>query len=280
MARDARFWRNVGLAGLLHLAVIVGLLRWSDRVKKPTPVDIVWMEGGPAAALAAPAPSVAAPEPPPEEPPPPEPEVKEPEPTAAPSDLVLPSPTPTATPELTPTATPRAKPSPTPKPKPTPQKKKKSSPTPKPEKKAKTKKVSKKADSPKKEATPKKSAAKEKPKSEKAGAAGSGGRASGPGGAAQAGWYGNMLHDRFFSAWDQPTSVVASGARMSALVRIRILADGRVSSFEIVRSSGNIVVDDSVRAVAKRVTQVDPLPAALGQAGHYDVQINFELNAQ
>ncbi len=273
MSRDARFWRNVGIIGLLHLAVLAVLVRWGDRLKKAAPVNIVWMEGGPAAAIAAsvePAPTPAV-----EDSPPPEPEAKTPEPTPAESNLVLPSPTPSATPEPTPTSTPRPKPSPSPT-----AKKKKSTPTPtpKPKKKNKNKEVSKKAATPKKEATPKESAAKEKPKSEST--SGSGGRATGPGGAAQAGQYGNMLHDRFFSAWEQPTSVVASGARMSALVRVRIQADGRVSSFEIVRSSGNIVVDDSVRAVAKRVTQVDPLPAALGQAGHYDVQINFELNAQ
>ena len=67
---------------------------------------------------------------------------------------------------------------------------------------------------------------------------------------------------------------------MSALVRVRIEKDGRVSDFSIVRSSGNVVVDESVSAVAKRVTQVDPLPAGLGNAGHYDVNINFELNPE
>ena len=74
-----------------------------------------------------------------------------------------------------------------------------------------------------------------------------------------------MLHDRFFSEWEQPTSVVASGVKMSVLVRVRIEKDGRVSDFALVRPSGNVVVDESVAAVAKRVTKVDPLPAGLGQ---------------
>jgi TonB family protein len=64
---------------------------------------------------------------------------------------------------------------------------------------------------------------------------------------------------------------------MSALVRIRIEHDGRISKFTIIRPSGNLVVDESVQAVAKRVTQVEPLPAGLG-AGNYEVNINFELN--
>jgi TonB family protein len=86
-----------------------------------------------------------------------------------------------------------------------------------------------------------------------------------------------MLHGRFYSSWIQPTTSVAVGAKMSALVRIRIEKDGRVSNFTIVRPSGNVVVDESVAAVAKRVTQVDPLPKGLGGA-YYEVNINFELN--
>jgi TonB family protein len=88
-----------------------------------------------------------------------------------------------------------------------------------------------------------------------------------------------MLHDRFYGAWKQPTAVVTTGATMSALVKIRIEEDGRVSKFAIVRSSGNVVVDESVEAVAKRVTRVDPLPAGLGN-GRYEVTINFELRSE
>lgn len=89
-----------------------------------------------------------------------------------------------------------------------------------------------------------------------------------------------MLHDRFHSAWEQPTSVVATGAKMSALVKLRIEKDGRVSRFEIVKPSGNVVVDESVQAVAQRVTHVDPLPKGLGTSGFYEVKINFELNPE
>jgi TonB family protein len=59
---------------------------------------------------------------------------------------------------------------------------------------------------------------------------------------------------------------------------VRIEKDGRVSSFEIIKPSENIVVNESVSAVAKRITQVDPPPAGLGNGDHYDVKINFELN--
>jgi TonB family protein len=94
------------------------------------------------------------------------------------------------------------------------------------------------------------------------------------------GWYGNMLHDRFYSAWIQPTTNIASSAKISTLVKVRIEKDGRVSKFEIIKPSENVVVNESVATVAKRVTQVDPPPAGVGTGDHYDVKINFELNTE
>jgi TonB family protein len=112
----------------------------------------------------------------------------------------------------------------------------------------------------------------------KTGSAAIGGHEGGGGRESEFGWYGNMLHDRFYSAWIQPTTNIASGARISTLVTVRIEKDGRVSSFEIIKPSENVVVNESVGAIAKRVTQVDPPPAGLINGDHYDVQINFELN--
>jgi TonB family protein len=109
---------------------------------------------------------------------------------------------------------------------------------------------------------------------------GANGHAGGAGRASESSWYGSMLHDRFYSEWIQPTTVISSGAKLSALVKIRIEKDGRVSDFEIIKPSGNVVVDESVAATAKRVTQVDPLPDGIGSGGHYDVRINFELNSE
>jgi TonB family protein len=63
-------------------------------------------------------------------------------------------------------------------------------------------------------------------------------------------------------------------------VKLRIEKDGRVSSFEIVRSSGNSELDESVKAITGRVTKVEPLPDGLGKGDHYDVKINFELNSE
>ncbi len=87
-----------------------------------------------------------------------------------------------------------------------------------------------------------------------------------------------MLHDRFYRAWIQPTKNIAPGTKISTLVRVRIEKDGRVSKFEIVKPSGNVAVNESVRVVAKQVTQVDAPPTGLIKGDHYDVRINFELN--
>jgi TonB family protein len=98
--------------------------------------------------------------------------------------------------------------------------------------------------------------------------------------ASEFGWYGNMLHDRFYSAWIQPTTKVPSGEKIPTLVNVRIEKDGRVSKFEIARPSNNATVNESVAAVAKQVSQVDPPPTGLIKGDHYDVKINFELNTE
>jgi hypothetical protein len=47
-----------------------------------------------------------------------------------------------------------------------------------------------------------------------------------------------------------------------------------------VKPSGNVVVDESVAAIAQRVRQVDPLPEGLAKGAYYEVKIDFELNAE
>ena len=104
------------------------------------------------------------------------------------------------------------------------------------------------------------------------------GNGNGNGPVSEFAWYRTMLHDRFYKEWQQPKTILASGAKMSTLVKIRIEKDGSVSKFTILRPSGNVVMDESVAAVTQRVTQVDPLPAGLIKGAYYEVQINFELN--
>ena len=310
MSDDRSFWRNVSIIAVIHVAVLGGLARWSSHATKSIPPNIVWMDGraadlaSSAATAAAKPPEIA---PPPEAEPPPEPtadpdeaaavtavnseiNLPRPTPTPTPTPTPAPTPTPTATPTATtaPSATPKSSPKPTKKttPKPTPSASPKKALLAKAERTPpkKAAEEAKPAEAPIKEpAAPTDTADSTAASADSATAAsgklatgGSVAGGGGPGGPSQVRSYSRMLHDRFYKAWVQPMSVVAAGTKMSALVKIRIEKDGRVTGFNIVRPSGNVLVDDSVAAVGRQVTQVDPLPGAIGQS-HYEVKMNFEL---
>jgi TonB family protein len=232
-------------------------------------------------------------------------EIELPAPTITPTPTAKPSPTPAfkvpSKPTPHPPRKPRPKPTPRPTPKPTPKPKPKKTllakvfprPSPKakpsPQLDADTDTDSSDDDAKKDLTAEKDSTVNESDPAEKAaanadstvagGAAGGEGHGRGTGKNSELASYGRMLHDRFYSEWTQPTTTVASAAKMSTVVRVRIEKDGRVSSFDIVRPSGNVMVDESVTDIGKHVTHVDPLPAALRANGHYDVKINFELNS-
>jgi outer membrane biosynthesis protein TonB len=298
MSKDSRFWRNVTLIALAHVALVAGLIRWSVEARGSSNAQsVVWLGdvGGASTATEPttgepPQPAKLSPSPEPRLPKSDEAEKQEPLLTTAKSEIELPIPTPTPTSTPKPTATPTPKPKETPKPTPKSTPKKtvlaKASPKPSPKVKSSATKSAdkaKKADANAEKKTIAKAASAKNGSSSqnstgKGSSAGKGGHAGGGKSASEFAWYGNMLHDRFYSAWIQPTTTVASGARISTLVKVRIEKDGRVSSFEIIKPSENIVVNESVAAIAKRVTQVDPVPSGLGNGDHYDVKINFELN--
>ena len=282
MAKTSRFWRNVFLIALAHVALIAGLIRWSLAARvSSNPESIVWLRGGGdfAAGESANEPSSPAEPPGPQEESKPSKEEEEyekkPAVVTAKSEIELASPT------LKPTATPRPKPSETPAPK--------LKPTPKPIPKPAPKKTLLAKASPK--TSPK--APKERRSPDRRGdvataksaqtspdKSGQSTVSGGANSASEFGWYGNMLHDRFYSAWIQPTTHVPTGPKISTLVKVRIEKDGRVSKFEIIKPSENAVVNESVAAVAKEVTEVDSPPAGLIKGDHYDVKINFELNTE
>jgi TonB family protein len=329
MPRNARFWRNVTLIGLAHVALIIGLVRWSRERRNTSAQSVVWMNGGAGDGNAAEAKMASSPKPrkattpriesTPEPPTKEDAEEERPVLTSAPSEIQLPTPkpsprstsaaSPARTPKATSTPKPKVTPKPTPKPKrkpaPKPSPKKmiltKASPSPSPKAKPSPQEADKDEEQPEVDAENKKIAeapakndvteidSAEKPTKKPNAAEGAGGKGTSPGasghaggaaGASRFGWYGSMLHDRFYGEWVQPTAVASSSTKFSVLVKLRIQTDGRVSSFEIIKPSGNPEVDESVRAVAKRVTEVDSLPAGLGNGDHYDVKINFELNSE
>jgi len=286
MARSGRFWRNVVVIAVAHVALIAGLIRWSLAARASNPESIVWLgaaqdlatgESENAEERSAQRNAHLA-----QQKPPKDDEAKEEKPvvtTKSEIELSTPKPTPTLAPKPAATSTPKLKPTPKPAPKPT------------PEKTVMTKATRK--SSPKPKQSPARSS-EESGKNEKIllaknesqrgnGKPSSTGKVSHVGGgtsASEFGWYGNMLHDRFYSAWIQPTTHVPTGAKISTLVKVQIEKDGRVSKFEIIKPSENVVVNESVAAIAKRVTEVDAPPTGLIKGEHYDVKINFELNTE
>src|SRR5215470_1011709 len=273
-APSGRFWANVVVIALAHVALITGLIRWSVAAKASSNSEsIVWLgNAGDISADETEKEESASPKQPPRER---ESNRLEQNETAdekpvvrtAKSEIELPS----TTPRPTPTATP-AKPSPTPA--------SREKPTPKPVTKLKPSPAKANAKPEKKE----KIVLAKKDSAAQSGSAPSGSTdktgSVGGSNASEFGWYGNMLHDRFYSAWIQPTTNVPSGTKISTLVRVRIEKDGRVSKFEIAKPSGNATVNESVAAVAKQINQVDPPPTGLIKDDHYDVKINFELNTK
>src|SRR5215471_21753339 len=133
-APNGRFWGNVVLIALAHIALIAGLIRWSVAAKASSnPESIVWL-GGAGGLLADESEKQESPS---LKQPPTKPESSRPEKdndadekpvaTTAKSEIELPSATPKPTPAATPakpspTPVSRAKPTPKPIPKPTPKK--------------------------------------------------------------------------------------------------------------------------------------------------------------
>jgi len=289
-----RFWGNVILIALAHVALIAGLIRWSVAARASSnPESIVWLGG--ARDLSADE-SEKYESPSPKQPPTDsefsgseqdEPAEEKPVVTTSKSEIEIPTATPkpkaTATTPAKPSATPalRAKITPKPIPKPTPKKTLVAKASPKPATKPKPSPAKANAKSEKKDkiTLAKKDSASQSG-SVQSGSTDKAANAGGGSSTSEFGWYGNMLHDRFYSAWIQPTTNVPSGTKISALVNVRIEKDGRVSKFEIAKPSENATVNESVAAVAKQVSQVDPPPTGLIKGDHYDVKINFELNTE
>ena len=291
---SGRFWVNVILIALAHVALIAVLIRWSAAAKaSSSPESIVWLGGtGDLSAdesekqespsLKQPAADTESSESEQDKAADEKPVV-----TTAKSEIEIPTATPkptaTATPAPKPSATPalRAKTTPKPVPKPTPRKTLVAKASPKPAAKPKPSpaKANTKSEKKDKIGLAKKDSASQSG-SGQSGSTGKAGSASGGSGASEFVWYGNMLHDRFYSAWIQPTTNVPPGAKISTLVNVRIEKDGRVSKFEIAKPSQNATVNESVGSVAKQISEVDPPPTGLIKGDHYDVKINFELNTE
>lgn len=304
------FRRSLAIVAVLHILLVSGffvLEKWERKSSKPA---VVWLDSGSLAGDLAPAAHTiedrAEPEPEAPDPIVPEPRPFPVEPPPA-SEIVLPTPkaaTPVpatplpatpkpetpkpATPKPTPKATPKPTPKTTPKPKPktTPKPTPKATPKPSEDEKpkatpAETKPTeSVKSDEAAKPSGP--STAVSTAKGSTSGAASGNGKGpakSGSGaGLSQFGWYFNMLHDRFHARWDQPTNIDRGVGDVVTTLRLRINQDGTIAEREVVKSSGAPQMDESVMAAARKVTQIDPLPAGLGNGQFFEVNVQFKLD--
>lgn len=307
-ARERReFWQTASFVVAAHAFVLIVCAIAAKFQSKPKIEQIQWLDGGTMGGGdlgAAPAPPPE-PEPPTPIPEPPDPVPEPPPPPPAPeptSELAVPKATPPpATPEP---ATPKpATPKPTtPKPS-TPTPKPKPKTTPKPTPKASPKATPKKAASPKPSASPKaspkagasaspKPAAKadgdgngESPGAEKTGSGkgagvgegkgkGTAGNGPGAGKPSDFGWYFASLRDHYYAVWAPPS--VPDAASLVVTLRIRVKRDGTVLGHELVKSSGNSLMDGSVLAAAEQVTKIDPLPPGLGKEDIVEIPVNFK----
>jgi TonB family protein len=90
--------------------------------------------------------------------------------------------------------------------------------------------------------------------------------------------YHELIHDRFYSQWEQPTAIPTEHKHdFVCTLQLTIERNGTISNFSLAKPSGNPVMDQSVLAAAARVTQIAPLPEGLNQNSSYTVNINFEL---
>lgn len=104
------------------------------------------------------------------------------------------------------------------------------------------------------------------------------GSGPGSGAASDFGPYFALLRDRYYAVWNQPTSLDRAAGDLITTLRIKAQRDGTVLNSEIVKSSGNSVMDGSVLAAAEQVTKIDPIPNGLGREEVIEIPINFKLD--
>lgn len=105
---------------------------------------------------------------------------------------------------------------------------------------------------------------------------GKGTEGSGPGAGKPSdfGWYFAGLRDRYYAVWAPPS--VPDAATLIVTLKIRVKRDGTVLGHELVKSSGNSLMDGSVLDAAQQVTKIDPLPPGLGREDIVEIPVNFK----
>ncbi len=91
--------------------------------------------------------------------------------------------------------------------------------------------------------------------------------------------YHELIHDRFYSQWEQPTTIPTEHKHdFLCTLELTIEPDGTISHVALSKPSGNPIMDASVQAAAAKVSKIAPLPRGITAAGApYVININFEL---
>ena len=103
---------------------------------------------------------------------------------------------------------------------------------------------------------------------------GTAGAGSGAGKPSDFGWYFSLLRDKYYAVWAPPT--VPDAASLVVTLKIKVKRDGSVLGYELIKSSGNSLMDGSVLEAARQVTQIDPLPDGLGKEQIVEIPVNFK----
>jgi TonB family protein len=83
------------------------------------------------------------------------------------------------------------------------------------------------------------------------------------------------LQRKAYVAWEKPDGLASSRGK-TASVQFRVHRFGRVMKYELVKSSGLTLMDQSVVRAAQAIKSVKRLPSAY-KGEHYDFTIEFEL---
>ena len=67
------------------------------------------------------------------------------------------------------------------------------------------------------------------------------------------------------------------GQDVVTTLKFRIMKDGTISNREMVRSSGNPQMDESVLEAAQKLERIEALPKGLGNGEFFDLTVNFKV---
>lgn len=85
------------------------------------------------------------------------------------------------------------------------------------------------------------------------------------------------VHDKMYEAWEQPGKALNWDKNLMTTVMIRVARDGKILETRLANSSSNKLMDDSALAAARRVERLNALPDGLGNGSYADISVNFEL---